>query len=76
MSPKAKTATAGADGAATDSAEQTATPVAAPGEEGYTPIGEVIVLAERKAGKFIHRVLQDAKHVWKDVVAAAKGDSK
>ena len=75
MSPKANTATKGADGATTESVDQAAAPTPAPGEEGYTPIGEVIVLAERKAGKFIHRVLQDAKHVWKEIVGA-KGDGK
>lgn len=63
MSPKAKTAAAaGANGAESE----TAAP--APGEKGYTPFGKIVVLAERIAGKFVHRVVSDAKHVWKDIV--------
>jgi len=54
------------------SKEQTEAKIAAPGEPGYKPVGEVVELA--KNSKTGVRVVCDDKNVWKEAGKAKKGE--
>ena len=66
MAPKNKQA-APADADANPSNAPAADPATPAADAPYVPVGEVTVLAEKERDGFMHRVLQDAVRVWKEV---------
>lgn len=72
--PETETATdapAPADSAATPAAPSSDAPDAAPAASAKPQ-----VIAERRRGNFITRVLQDAHRVWKEIEEVVEGDGK